>query len=160
MANKAAPSMAELQIAMQDPANYPEASKQDPPKVLSPLSKTEKMMRNLEKLRTVGNVLLNLTMVVAVVFIVSFFAVLGDRLYLSWTDTGSSKFEGFLKSHGYVNEAIAFNQQQQACKDSSNTLALCKGAAWLYLHPDIAVWPTKSPTANTLASAINVPGGH
>lgn len=136
-----APSMQDLQAALADPANFEDASK--PTGKILPMPTLE-MGTFKAAVMHVANVALNVLAVAGIVLTIVGLSILGDRIYLSTTDTGTSKFETFLKKQGYYQQALAFKQQHEACKDTSNTLNLCKGATWLYLHPEIAVWPTRS----------------
>jgi hypothetical protein len=143
-----APDMAELQAAM--------AGEQKEKQVEASLRQTLQLGSLQiatfgEALRHIGNVLLNVLVVALIVLGIAGISVAGDRLYLNATNTGSSKFEAYLRKQGYTEQALAYRQQQEACQDSSNALALCKGAAWLYIHPEIAVWPAKTGARDAVA---------
>lgn len=143
MSKTQAPKMAAIQAALHEVE--PEISGEEPPTKASVLSIPSLEIANFgEAFRYVMNVILNVLAVTAIVSVIVGATVIGDRLYLSYTDTGSSRFESFLRKQGYESEALAYKQQQQACRDDSDTLELCKGAAWLYRHPEIAVWPSQS----------------
>lgn len=111
-----------------------------------------------ELMRRITDAVINIAVVGGAVVLVAGLSVAGDRLYLQYTDTGTSKFEAFLRSRGYYELATAFRRQNEICQDSMNELGLCQIAAYSYLHPDMDFWPDKTKTANALPSAkINVP---
>lgn len=133
------PSMEKLQAALAEA----EEDMPEQPKRKSKIISWPQVPQAGERLVQIKNLAIDC----AIVLIIIVLTLVGDRYYLYYNDTGSSKFEAFLKSKGYGEDAIAYKQMQEVCLDSNNKLPLCKGAAWLYRHPEIAVWPDKTTTA-------------
>ena len=136
-----APSMAEIQAAAHQLSGGEETQVKSNVLTMPNLN----IANFQEAFRYIANVVLNVLAMAGIVLTIVGLSIVGDRVYLSYTDTGSSKFEEFLKKQGYEQEALAYRQQQKACDDESGTLELCKGASWMYRHPEIIAWPSNNP---------------
>lgn len=166
MAGNKAPDLRELQAAMVDTSHYelPEDEEEEKPsttklklndgaggKLGRGWNRFLAFLHELpELLRRIADIILNVISVAAVVAVVAVVSVLGDRLYLQYTDTGSSRFEAFLKERGYHEQALAFHQQNDICQDKRDALNVCAQTAYLYMHPEIPIWPDKTKTANAM----------
>lgn len=101
-------------------------------------------------MRRIADIFINIVVVGGAVVLVAVLSVVGDRLYLQYTNTGFSRLESALKQRGYNEEALAFRQQNDICEDERQSLDLCLKASWMYRHPEIIVWPDKTKTATAL----------